>query len=90
MKRRPAVVLAIVGVLGVGGLALAAGQLTSRLRPKGTGQPVGLPTTADPTLPVQQVGVATGYAGTQLIDTGAVNYDYIGPGWAYANIQKDW
>lgn len=86
--RRPALAAALVGVLALGGVALA-----STLAPRkkvGTGAPVGLPTKADPTLPVQQVGVATGYAGTQLIDTGPVNYDYIGPGWAYAGIRKDW
>ncbi|THF88467.1 hypothetical protein E7T09_04480 [Deinococcus sp. KSM4-11] len=79
--------VAVVAVLGVGGLALASSLAP---RKKVTGTPVGLPTSADPTLPVQQVGVATGYAGTQLIDTGPVNYDYIGPGWAYAGIRKDW
>lgn len=86
--RRPAVVVALVGVLAVGGLALVA--TTRKKTPTTVGRPVGLPTAADPSLPVQQVGVATGYAGTQLIDTGPVNYDYMAPGWAYAGTQKDW
>ncbi|WP_034383177.1 hypothetical protein [Deinococcus sp. YIM 77859] len=87
--RRPVLVVAVLGVLAVGGVALA-GTLAPRKKAGGTGAPVGLPTKADPTLPVQQVGVATGYADTVLIDTGPVNYDYIGPGWAYAGIRKDW
>lgn len=87
-KGRRIVAFALLGVLTGGGLAVAAGLRGPRA--PGTGKPLGLPTGADPTLPVQTVGVATGYARTQLVDTGAINYDYMGPGWAYAGIAKDW
>ena len=76
----------LVGVLAVGGLALAS----TRKGKGGTGQPLTLPTKADPKLGTVSVGAATGYAGSVLIDTGAVNYDYMRPGWAYAGVKKDW
>ncbi len=89
--KRPIVALVFVGVLAVGGLALAGG-LKGKTKAEGAGKdPLGLPTGADKNLPVQGVGVATGYAQSQLIDTGAVNYDYINPtSWAYVVTGKDW
>lgn len=87
-KARPIIAaVLLVGVLGVTGLAFAA---TRKKTGGGTGKPITLPTSADPNLPTVQVGAATGYAKSVLIDTGSVNYDYIGPGWSYVGIRKDW
>lgn len=88
--RRPVLAVALLGALATGGVALA---LTLRRPPSaagGTGAPVTLPGKADASLPPVQVGVATGYAPSVLIDTGPVDYSYIGPGWAYAGVKKDW
>lgn len=86
--KRPVLVVALLGVLTAGGVALVASL--PRNRPAAPGAPVTLPAGANRTLPPVSVGVATGYAPTVLIDTGPVDYSYIGPGWAYAGVRKDW
>lgn len=88
--RRPVLAVTLLGVLVTGGVALALSLRRPQVAAGGTGAPVTLPGKADPSLPPVQVGVATGYASSVLIDTGPVDYSHIGPGWAYAGVKKDW
>lgn len=90
--RRPTLALVFVGVLAVGGLAVAGGL-------KGTGKkaeadkqgPAGLKVGVDNSLPTISVGVSTGFNPTVQIDTGSGEaYRYLEPGWSYAGIKKDW
>ncbi|MVN89373.1 hypothetical protein GO986_21800 [Deinococcus sp. HMF7620] len=86
--RRPVLAAALLGILAAGGVAFAVTR--PRAKAGQAGALVTLPTGADKSLPPVQVGVATGYAPSVLIDTGQVDYSYIGPGWAYAGVKKDW
>ncbi|WP_034343067.1 hypothetical protein [Deinococcus misasensis] len=81
-------VVLLLGVLAAGGYAglylLRQGQYK---------KPIGgvlIPDHADPDLPKVTVGISTGYPISQLKDTGTVNTEYIGEGWGYTPIKKDW
>lgn len=81
MKPRPLIVIALVGVLALGGAAIAV--TTRRPRQEQVTQPTTLPAAADPSLPPVQVGAATGYASSVIVGTGPVDYSYVGDGWLY-------
>lgn len=88
--------LAIVGglaMLGVAGAVMVFGSPfgpRTKPQPSPEQRPNGPPRGADDKVPPVVVGSVSGYAPSVRIETGPVNYDYIGPGWAYVGIKKDW
>lgn len=90
MKRRPVLVVAVLGVLALGGAALL---VTSRPRKQDQAAQVAAPTLpagADPNLPTVRVDAAAGYAPSVVIPSVNVDYSYVGSGWLYHVLRKDW
>lgn len=77
-----------LGVLGAGGYAALYLLRQGQYRKPIPG--VVIPNQADKDLPKVTVGISTGYPISQLKDTGTVNTEYIGEGWGYTPIKKDW
>ena len=89
MKSRPVVITALlVGVLGIGGLAL--GLARSRGGEKETQTPAVPPAGADSSLPPVQVGLISKYAPVNYTTGGVIDYSHVGDSWLYAVLRKDW